>query len=839
MMPIQPQSNNHSIETLVKQAMEASSTAVSLEDLLPSTNVWMEQLKPFLELPIDPILSMSSPIGGATVLADSSSIPSKKSLRVPRDRRGRSVPARMAIYLSLLTAEGIDLAKLPSEFLVELLYLQCITVQLISDQLTLRDSNSLFSDLESEESMREADMVITSLRLFFNKYTAEREWWVAGKGNPETDMIRELASLLVQQSKSLSPLAVYSARALSELLRATAESQGLSSSLEEHFVKSEYLKSTPDTVLVSAAILAGIGEPLQASKQITNFCNRLVSDVAGASVEGDRTKSILSLLTLCSQLYESGGLPVANNRIVFAVRQITSWLEEPELLDMQISTEICRVLASLLPCMKDVYGSHWEKTVTFCLDTWRNESESRPDDILPLAHASLKLGRVLEAIPEPNDDLEDVLRGFASDKPAALVELLKLLRDVDAPAAEIVTIVLCREVEKIPGRQIPDLDEIYPLLASESRDVQTAAFGLLHRAIPVQQEQACLDILLDKIDARLPNELLSLLLDAPTLESYSDEGLAQFPLAIRCYLLSWKLVFDAFSGSIHKVRNDFVEHLKTENYVSPLLEFMFDVLGHSAAHPLNLDKAGLLTEQICNYDVKLADADTEEKSMQWLLVHLYYLVLKYTPGLFRTWYIDCRSKQTRIAVEAWTTKHYSPLIISDNLDEVQRWADTQEPPAVDEQELQVRVSKAAREVTAGYEVDEAQASIVIKVPVSYPIEGVTVASLNRVAVTDRKWQSWILTTQGVITFSNGYIIDGLQVFKRNIVGALKGQSECAICYSIISADKRMPDKRCTTCKNLFHRTCLYKWFQSSNQNTCPLCRNPIDYLGADTQKRRQ
>ncbi|KAJ6789213.1 hypothetical protein PWT90_06804 [Aphanocladium album] len=827
------------IETLVKQAKEASSTAVSLEDLLPSTNVWMEQLKPFFELPINPILSMSSPIGGATVLSKSSPTLSKTTLRVPRDRRGRSVPARMAIYLSLLTAEGIDLSKLPSRFLVELLYLQCITVQLISDQITLRDTNGLFFNLEGEESMREADTVITSLRAFLNKYTAERDWWMASKVSPETEMIRELAALLIQQSKSLSPSAVYSARALSELLQATAEAQGLSSSLEEHFVKSEYLKSTPDTVLVSAAILAGFGEPLQASKQISNFLNRLVSDVAGASVEGERTKSILALLTLCAQLYGSGEPPVANNRIVFAVRQITSWFEEAELLDAQTSTEICRSLAVLLPCMKEVYGPYWEKTVTFCLDTWRNGSDAELDGILPLVHASLKLGRVIESISEPNDDLEDALRDFASDKPAALVELLKLLRDVDSPAAEIVTIVLSREVEKIPVRQIPDLGDIYPLVASESRDIQTAAFGLLHRAIPVQQEQASVDVLLDKTDARLPDELLSLLLDAPTLESYSDESLAQFPLSVRCYLLSWKLIFDAFSGASFKVRNDFTENLKTENYVSPLLDFLFDVLGHSAAHALNLDKEGLLSEHIYSYDVKLADSEAEEKSMQWLLVHLYYLVLKYTPGLFRTWYIDCRSKQTRIAVEAWTTKYYSPLIIGDNLDEVQKWADTQEAPATDEQELQVKVSRAAREVTAGYEVDESQASIVIKVPASYPIEGVTVGSLNRVAVTDRKWQSWIMTTQGVITFSNGNIIDGLQVFKRNIVGALKGQSECAICYSIISTDKRMPDKRCTTCKNLFHRTCLYKWFQSSNQNTCPLCRNPIDYLGADTQKRRQ
>lgn len=269
-----------------------------------------------------------------------------------------------------------------------------------------------------------------------------------------------------------------------------------------------------------------------------------------------------------------------------------------------------------------------------------------------------------------------------------------------------------------------------------------------------------------------------------------------------------------------------------------MLNFTFDVLGHSAARAINLDKAGIDAGQIRTYDIKLADAEVEEKSMHILLVHLYYLTLKYMPGLFRNWYMDCRSKQTRIAVEAWTTRYFSPLIVEDVLNEVQAWADGQEPPPADEQELVIKVSRPAREVTAGYEVDESQAAIVIKVPQSYPIDSVTVVGLNRVAVTERKWQSWIMTTQGVITFSNGNIIDGLQVFRRNIVGALKGQGECAICYSIISADKRMPDKRCTTCKNLFHRTCLYKWFQSSNQNTCPLCRNPIDYLGADTAKRR-
>lgn len=79
------------------------------------------------------------------------------------------------------------------------------------------------------------------------------------------------------------------------------------------------------------------------------------------------------------------------------------------------------------------------------------------------------------------------------------------------------------------------------------------------------------------------------------------------------------------------------------------------------------------------------------------------------------------------------------------------------------------------------------------------------------------------------TSQNGSIADGLAAWRRNVTGALKGQTECAICYSIISADKQLPTKKCPTCKHLFHSSCLFKWFKTSNANTCPLCRNPFQF----------
>ncbi|KAF4966358.1 hypothetical protein FSARC_5928 [Fusarium sarcochroum] len=822
------------IDTLVSQAQNAASSDIPTEELFPSTNVWMKELAPLLELSINPSLSITNSIGGAAALVKGA--PRSTQLRIHRDRKGRAIPTRMALYVSQLS-DKLPLSQLPKPFQLELLYLQCLTVQLISDQITCMEENRLWKTLKHAEASGQAEEFVSKTRGVLNSLAADSNA-LSGSGE-EKSIIHELVDLLTHHSRELTPRGLYSARALGELVQSLAEVHGASSGLEDALLKPDLLKVGPTTVLPASAIIAGFGETLQPSKAANNFCNRVVSEIAGAGVQSEKTLMTLVLLSSCAQIYDAGELPVANNRIVFAVRQITSWLDEPENLSPTLCAEICRALNKLLPCMKDVYGSYWEKTIEFCISLWNRAHEFELDEALPFIHSSLKLSKTLESLQEPNDDLEDALKEYAGAKPRALVELLRLPRDTSSQPLEIVDAILCREVEKISLRHAPDLSDIFGLVASDSRDIQTAAFNLLHKAIPEQQQQKTVDAMLDKNDARLPDELLSLLLDAPTLEKYSDEMLAEFPSPIRSYLLSWKLVFDAYSTSSFKIRNDFNENLKQDNYVAPLLDFMFDVLGHSAAHPLKLEKVNLTSENIQDYDVKLAESEPEEKNMQWLLVHLFYLLHKYTPGLFRAWYIDCRSKQTRIAVESWTTKYFSPLIIADTLDEVQQWADTQEPPAMDEQELVVRVARAAREVTAGYEVDESQAAIAIKIPQNYPIEHVSVQGLNRVAVSEKKWQSWIMTTQGVITFSNGNIIDGLQVFKRNIIGALKGQSECAICYSIISTDKRMPDKRCTTCKNLFHRTCLYKWFQSSNQNTCPLCRNPIDYLGADTQKRRQ
>ena len=375
---------------------------------------------------------------------------------------------------------------------------------------------------------------------------------------------------------------------------------------------------------------------------------------------------------------------------------------------------------------------------------------------------------------------------------------------------------------EIPTECINDPEELYPLLYSESQSIQRAAFRVLHRSIPRAQEQISLDVALSKATARLPEELLSLILEPPTLDSLANASFEHtVPNPLQGYLLSWLLIFDHFPSASYKVRSDYAASIKEGAYLNPLLSLLFDFLGFSYAKPIDASKHSITT-----YDPLLAFSASPEHQTQSLLIHIYYQTLLHLPNLAKTWWIDTPPR-LKGPIESWTQKYISPLIILSAMDSVQSWLDAQ--PAPDLESFEVKLSPRNASFTASIPVDEQTLSIRLTLPPSYPLSSCTVHGLNRVLVDEKKWRSWLLSTQGVILFSSGSIVDGLTAFRRNVQGALKGQSECAICYSVVSGEKTLPSKRCGTCNNCFHGGCLYRWFRSSNSSSCPLCRNSFHY----------
>jgi hypothetical protein len=293
-------------------------------------------------------------------------------------------------------------------------------------------------------------------------------------------------------------------------------------------------------------------------------------------------------------------------------------------------------------------------------------------------------------------------------------------------------------------------------------------------------------------------------------------------------MLSWLLVFDHFTNASHKVKNDYVESMKDAGHLGDFLDFTFDFLGHGKGRPLDVSKF-----DVASYN-STAMEDSPLKDTQWLLTHLYYLCLTYFPALTKTWWIDCKARQKVISVETWTAKFIAPLVISTALEEVAKWAETQETAHTSEEPpaLAIKINHRASDLTAAYLMDDEgqSVSITISLPPTFPLHNARVHSTSKaMAVDERRWNAWLLNSQAIIAFSNNSIIDGLLAWRRNVFGALKGQTECAICYAVVGEDGRVPGKKCRTCRNSFHGGCLYKWFRSSNATTCPLCRESFNY----------
>ncbi|KAK0721795.1 hypothetical protein B0T26DRAFT_769497 [Lasiosphaeria miniovina] len=840
------------LDVLVQQAvgvLEAGN--LPEEDLFPNVNVWMAEMRQFLRDTPNPSLSLTSTLGGAYFLvkklsspplADGGQLDDTES-PPKRDGQGRSIPARMAVFTSKLLSHGVKLASLPDNFQVELLYLLCLTKALAADQLTVMQPELLWRLDQGEEGSAEVEEFVALVDKIMNDVVADASDWRQFRSTDNT-LVGRLIGLLLRSAGNPSPAAFYSAKVLGYLFQLLTEAHGPPLHLEAWFGELGVMKATPSTIFVAAAFLTGFGEALTSSTTVSSLCNRLVSEVMSSSPSSPKTLFSAVLMNSCLSVYQGGQIPVENRKLVFVLKQMTSWTSTPAEVSNQLAAETCKAIQQIHPHVKDVYGPYWEQTVDYCIWLWNKAAKDRIDIRLPYLHSSLKLMSTLElscAAGEANEDLAEVLEQRSWAKSKALIGLLKTPRNTNTQPCQIVDAILCRAVENIPLKNVDDLSALYEQVASGSRAIQQAAFGLLHRALPAAQEEISVDVLLEDKVARLPDELLSLLLEPPTLEAYPYELVAQFPGPVRTYLLSWHLIFDACSKASYKVRGDYAELLKEQSHFSPFMTFMFDVLGHSAADAINLEKEGFTVDHIRSYSLKLAEAEPEERNLHWLLIHLFYLTLKHLPGLFKTWYyLVCSSKQTKIAIDSWIPKYLSPIIMSEALDDVVEWAENQPEPGDDEKELVVQVSKTSRQITAGYEIDDEIASIFIRIPSEYPLGVVEVGSVSRVAIAvdDRKWKAWIKATEGQIMFSASMsFTEGLTVFRQNVRAAMKGHTECAICYSIVSSDKKLPDKECETCKHCFHRVCLYKWFSTSERNTCPLCRNPIDYLGPGKFRR--
>ena len=794
---------------LIKQASPTDLPAV-VNDLLPSATQWGDALAPFITRSPNESLAITNPIGGALFLLFRSPEPSKQ--KISRDADGYSSAFRMACYATKLILSTDCFSYASKERKVATCKTVATFLQLAGDDLSIKGSPPLWElvdpDLESEvvDSVAEAQALLAS--------------WLT------LDFITDVQKQLLSDTAGRSITSYYSARAYLALTIEIAELQG---ARVPHYPDIGQLKQQGPNVFTSAALLASVSD----SKEVLKLCNGLLADLTGQQLQEksklDEVTTNFVFLNLILYQPEDYVNEVPQQRLVFFVKHVVEHIQHGLLLIPSVGGEVMKTLRVVLPAIKEIYDAFWADILDAIPQVWLHATS---DEFIYGIYSSLRLLSLLKKtdMQQSNEDLYDAWTEKKEAIAKGLVGLMIQLQDVPDESHQprrIVNEILGRTLASLSQHISIDIEELYPVLASESAAFQQAAYELLHTQIPNAQEQISIDKALSKdFVAQLPQELLSLILAPPPMDILAEHNFERtMAPPLRSYLLSWKLIFDHWRKASYKVQADYVAALKEGTYLQDFLSFALNILITARSHPIDASKFDIET-----FTPKISDSPEQET--HWLLIHLYYLSLRYVPSLSKEWWRDNAPRQLNIAAEAWTQKYISPLIISSELSTISAWGPSQ---TTDDQPMTIKVSPSAREITASIPIDEQTMSISVRLPPSYPLARAEVKSIHRVGVVEKKWQSWLINAQGVMSLSSGSagegssLIDGLMAWRKNVSAAMKGQTECAICYSVVSGDRQLPSKKCSTCKNMFHSICLFRWFRSSNSSSCPLCRNSFNY----------
>lgn len=190
------------------------------------------------------------------------------------------------------------------------------------------------------------------------------------------------------------------------------------------------------------------------------------------------------------------------------------------------------------------------------------------------------------------------------------------------------------------------------------------------------------------------------------------------------------------------------------------------------------------------------------------------------PITIRSWY-DELPKEWSSRILRYTAQFLSPLLIDRELARIRK-------ASLDPIKLRIIQSSTTCAIQVNYHLEEFQLSYALTIPLSYPLKPVTVQGSDqqqRLGISAGKWRTWLLSVQSLLA-QNLAIIDAIRQWKANAEKVLQGVEPCSVCYCVLQpSDRSLPGPSCKTCRNRFHSMCLYRWFKTSGQATCPMCRS--------------
>ncbi|KAL3674178.1 hypothetical protein V7S43_000138 [Phytophthora oleae] len=200
------------------------------------------------------------------------------------------------------------------------------------------------------------------------------------------------------------------------------------------------------------------------------------------------------------------------------------------------------------------------------------------------------------------------------------------------------------------------------------------------------------------------------------------------------------------------------------------------------------------------------------------------------PAMVRSWWNDDCSRATRSWAGKYFEDHITPSVLAAELELIQKAGENTAASGEswDDEEMTVKGSRVSREITTTYMKDECALEMVVRVPASYPLRCVEVECTKRIGISEDRWRRWVLQIIRVTSSRDGSLLDAVLLWKHNVDKEFEGVEPCPICYSILNPKNMgLPSLPCKTCNNKYHNSCLYKWFNQSGKNKCPICQQPF------------
>ncbi|EFN67901.1 Zinc finger protein 294 [Camponotus floridanus] len=278
------------------------------------------------------------------------------------------------------------------------------------------------------------------------------------------------------------------------------------------------------------------------------------------------------------------------------------------------------------------------------------------------------------------------------------------------------------------------------------------------------------------------------------------------------YLLVWTIVLDMCGYAHSDLRYQYAEILKND-FFPCLLNNIFKLMPVEVLQD-NKKKTAKLLEAFTT----VPSFNFEESWTEWKVDHivcwLYTNCLRHLPVLVRQWLSTADSKVSAI-IDKITNHYISPMLCQEELNN----------RLLNVENMQIKVHPTTREVIALYQMDDTKLELSVVLPSNYPLGTVKVESGQHAGST-ANWRNCHMQLSIFLTHQNGSIWDGLIMWKRNLDKKFAGVEECYICFSVFHINTyQIPKLSCHTCRKKFHTLCLYKWFNTSQKSTCPICRN--------------